>query len=70
MGPSGGRPVDLDLITGGLGDPTTYMRDGVRKIDFVLVFEEKLSAAGVSEQEQAEAMAAVMAEQSEEKQGR
>ena len=40
--------VDLDLIRG-KDDPTTYFEDGIRKIDFILVFEEKGNIAPPTE---------------------
>lgn len=36
--------ADLDLV--GAVDPTTYLTDGKRKIDFVLVYEEKTGSGG------------------------
>ena len=40
-GPTKGA-VNLDLINpGGRDDATTYFKDGVRKIDFVMVYEER-----------------------------
>lgn len=32
-----GQGVNLDICRGGKEDPTTFFRDGVRKIDFVMV---------------------------------
>ena len=34
---NGASGVNLDICRGGKEDPTTFFRDGVRKIDFVLV---------------------------------
>ena len=36
-GASGGGGVNLDICRGGKEDPTTFFRDGIRKIDFVMV---------------------------------
>jgi hypothetical protein len=34
---NGASGVNLDVCRGGKEDPTTFFKDGVRKIDFVLV---------------------------------
>jgi hypothetical protein len=34
---NGSSGVNLDICRGGKEDPTTFFRDGIRKIDFVLV---------------------------------
>ena len=44
----GGLGVNLDICVG-KEDPTTFFNDGVRKIDFVLVFEETLKADGAGD---------------------
>ena len=36
--------MNLDFCGAGKEDPTTFFNDGVRKIDFVLVFEETLKS--------------------------
>lgn len=38
-----GKGVNLDLIHGH-DDQTTFFADGVRKIDFVLVYEERIGS--------------------------
>jgi len=44
LGSNGGVGVNLDFCGAGKEDPTTFFNDGVRKIDFVLVFEETLKS--------------------------
>ncbi len=45
--------VDLDLCRG-IEDPTTYFRDGLRKIDFVLVWEERTAGEEAEDKAMAE----------------
>lgn len=52
MDPS--KAVHLDLCRSSEGDdPTTYFKDGVKKIDFILVYEDRNSGGGGGLQTQA-----------------